>query len=154
MDLKVWRYVCVGCEHSYSLPNADLSFSYGVFLARSASGEVAIYESFADPFFQETSTIVQSDSRAARLPMSEIVELVQEVMAIIFDPDSNGRPFVIVGSPGCPQCGSRGVSDFMETDEVFGCVEISVTQVTWSAFSEEERRARVIEELDRQLGDP
>ncbi len=148
----MWKYVCARCSHAYVLPGADLSFLYGVFLARSVSGEVAIYDPVADPFFQEVSDILRTDSRAAALSNSEYVALVQDVISVTFDPDSNGQSFVVIGSPGCPRCGSRAVSDFTETDEAIGHVETTVSQANWHSLNAQERRTAVIEQIGRQLG--
>ncbi|MEO5843177.1 MAG: hypothetical protein ABIQ73_06070 [Acidimicrobiales bacterium] len=150
MRLTVWRYQCGACGASYELANADLSFAYGVFLAHSVSGSVAIFDA-SDPTFDEVQHLVEQDNHVHSLTSGERVELLHEVLPVAMDPDSNGNPFVIAGSPGCPACGSRSVADFRETSDSAGEVDQRVTHYTWQSLPAPERATKVQDRLHTLL---
>jgi hypothetical protein len=149
--LTAWRYRCGQCGAAYELANADLSFSHGTFLAHSISGAVAIFDSVADPVFDEIQEMLDGDPRLGVLSAGERISLLHEVLPITFDPDPQGNVFVLNGSPGCRQCGSRSVADFTETREVVETVSPHVTHRAWSGRTKPERASAVRAHVNKLL---
>ena len=151
MRLTRWDYICGRCGHAYALPGADLSFAYGTFLGVSPSGETATLDSLGDSVVDDVSVRVGLDERVGGLSERERRDLVFDVMSAVCDPDAQGQPFVFNGSPGCPQCGSRTVADFVQTDRDAGVAGGPIRHHGYDALDETGRQALVTSTLDRLL---
>jgi hypothetical protein len=151
VKLSRWHYECGHCGQDYELPNADLSFTYGLLIARSRGAEVALFDSFADPCFDEIRALVDGDPRVRSLTADQRIRLLHQVLSITFDPDRFGEPFVLTESPGCPRCGSSSVASFAETDVTISQDMAQLTHTWWEALTRTEKNARVHDHLDRLL---
>ncbi|MEQ1787852.1 MAG: hypothetical protein ABL966_12425 [Acidimicrobiales bacterium] len=129
------------------MPYADLSFEYGTFLCYSRSGSVAVYHALGDPAFEEVARLVRADSRIAGLPTMDVVDLIQNVVAVSLEPDGCGESYALNGSPGCPRCGSPSFGT-TETDRPSSVVPDEVTHLAWDAMDADHRRALVTRRLD------
>jgi hypothetical protein len=149
--LTAWRYRCGYCGADYELADADLAFLYGTFLAHSVSGVVVVIEALSDPSFAEIRNMIDDDPRVASLSSRERVALLHDAFSITLDPDQAGNAFVLVGSPGCPRCGSRSVANFAQTDEPVDIEPRSATHHAWLALSHEQRHRALQYRLDSLL---
>lgn len=150
MRLTLWKYRCGACGGSYELPGADLTFSYGVFLARSITGAVAIYEATTDGAFMEVRNLLERDARVASRPPRRRAALLREVFPVVLDPANDGSEFVIEGSPGCPSCTSRLVAEWEDTG-VAAPGRSSVSRTHWDSLNAAQRMALIEARLDAVL---
>jgi len=152
LRLTEWDYVCGSCGSTYALPGADLSFAYGKALGLSRNGAVALLDAFADEVFADLNQRLAADGRVSGLTERQRLDLLQDLVEVVYDPDGAGSGYVISGSPGCPRCGSRNVDWFEETERP--ALEVTVATMThdgWDAFDEAERCAVISSFLDHRL---
>jgi hypothetical protein len=127
--------MCARCGREYDLPGADMSFLYGEFLGVSGNAEAVILDTFADSIFDEMLSV------ALALPptdstRSDLGDLVRRTLREVCDRDSHGDPYVFVGVPGCPTCGSTAVASFRETQEAWPADAATATHQCWDQMDE------------------
>jgi hypothetical protein len=117
----------------------------------SKHGETAILNSLVDSVFDDVGARVGRDHRVQGLTHREWSDLVLAVLSAICDPDGRGEPFVFTGSPGCPHCGSRTVTDFVETECDLGVAGGPISHRRYDAAEHAARQALISSALDRLL---
>lgn len=130
--------VCGRCATAYSTWTDPSDFTYGRFLGVSVHGEVVVLDAFEDSTFDEVSQLVRSNP-AGDLDKRQQVELFQEVLPHVYDPDSTGSTFRFTGTPGCPACGSTTSATWV-VDEGDGWMADSVaSHRRWDLLSDQDR---------------
>ncbi|WP_052441237.1 hypothetical protein [Streptacidiphilus anmyonensis] len=143
MHCTEWHYVCRSCDHRFTLPGADLSFSYGAFLGVSSTPEAVLLDAFADPAYAEIQALVSEDERTTGLTAVATGQLARTVAGSVFDPDSNRSPFTFAGTPPCPRCTSSEIALLRATETRWPGDISPATHKQWDALTSAEKAAAV-----------
>ena len=149
MRCTEWHYRCHSCDHRFTLPGADLSFSYGTFLGVSPTPEAAFLDAPSDPAYAEIRALVSGNGRTAGMTGMIEGQLIRSVVGRVFDPDSDRSLFTFVGTPPCPRCTSAQIDLLHETEIPWPGTISQATHQRWDALTSIEKATAV----DRILND-
>lgn len=104
------------CQNGHDFEDVALPGTYGQFVLRSPSGELAAVDAFEDPVFTEVDRIANDFEAVAGLDDARRGRVVRAAFAATIDPDSEGGAFGFEQSPPCPECGTTAMEWFEVLD--------------------------------------
>lgn len=121
--------------------------TYGRLLGRTPCHELAEFNSWEDPIFDEVGELVDE-----LLRRKNSVECFGRVLGVACDPAPSGHLYDFTGKIWCPVCGSPNVHYWPDNPFQFEVIDLPhVTHQGWQQLSEAEKRERLREAL-RQAG--
>jgi len=142
--MKVQRLhaTCGRCDRAYEARSADLSFSYGTFIAVSRNGALAELTALGHPVWDEVDRLLTAHPAARGLDPDGRRWLLHHAVELAVDPDPEGAPYCLSGST-CPRCGSRSTADHRLELEGDDQSLPPVPHERWDALGADDRARRV-----------
>jgi hypothetical protein len=132
-----WNIECSNCgykDRTYSFGDQD---SYGRLLGTTASNEIAEFNAWDDPVFNEISSLLDEI-----LPEGEPNHTLyfHHALGVACDPAPSGEQYVFSGEITCPNCGSKQVNYGPSEPPIVELVDIPlVTHKLWQQLSRKEK---------------
>jgi hypothetical protein len=102
--VEIWNVVCDTCGHrSYTYVMAG--DGYGHLLGRTATNEIAEFNSLEDPAYNEGREMLREIFPLSKKTGSPLVDL----LGLICDPSPSGQQYSFSGRIQCPECGRADV---------------------------------------------
>lgn len=145
MKLQLIRYICADCDTSFESPGSSEN-SYGEFILRSRSGEIAYLNALVDKTYDEVDEIISALSPGTP-PFARVQRLQLVYGAAACDRDSRGFPFVIGAKPPCPKCSSQQMASwtFLGPEKQVEIEVPAVAHLLWSSLSNDQKIRRVVD---------
>ncbi len=138
-----WNVTCEDQGHQ-AITYVLAGDTYGRLLGATPRHELAEFNSWEDPVFDEVINLVRE------LLGRESAECFGRVLGVACDPAPSGQLYDFTGTIWCPICGSPNVH--YRPDEPFQFEVIDLPHVThrsWQQLSETEKRERLREALQK-----
>lgn len=118
--------------------------SYGRQLGVTSLHEYAIFDAWIDPVYNELIGLVHQ----ALDRTSGISDCLFSVLGVVCDPAPSGYTYDFTGKIWCPVCGSSSMEYGPDEPPQFSMMTIPiVSHDAWTAYTEDQRRELVHEEL-------
>jgi predicted Zn-ribbon and HTH transcriptional regulator len=151
IQLQVYKYTCAKCNHAFNaleLPGD----SYGYFLVRNQSGDIALLPAIEMCDYKQVSEILSAHPKLKSLDRFKRAELLQDIFGDTCDLSPDRTPYKINLPPKCPSCGSNSMANWESIDPPeFMIQDIPVvTNLNWSEMNDNEKRQALDAALARQ----
>lgn len=122
--------------------------TYGRLLGRTPHHELVEFNSWEDSVFEEMEKLV--DELLGPGPRTSIIDCFGSVLGVACDPAPSGHLYDFTGKIWCPVCGSPNVHYWPDHPFQFEVIDLPhVTHQAWQRLSDEEKRKRIQEALQK-----
>jgi hypothetical protein len=144
-----WHTRCADYGHE-AITYVLAGETYGRLLGRTPSHELAEFNSWEDPVFDEMIKLVRELLGPG--PRTSTLNCFGLVLGAACDPAPSGELYDFTGKVWCPICGSPHVQYWPDNPFQFEVIDLPhVTHQNWQQLSEKEKRERIREAL-RKVG--
>ncbi|MBC7251626.1 MAG: hypothetical protein H5T62_15275 [Anaerolineae bacterium] len=141
-----WNVTCEDHGHQ-AITYVLAGDTYGRLLGTTPHHELAEFNSWEDPVFDEVGELVDELLRRVGRE-SWAAECFQRILGVACDPAPSGHLYDFTGKIWCPICGSPNVHYRPDDPFQFEVIELAhVTHQEWRRLSEAEKRVRIREAL-------
>lgn len=140
MKYLLYIFSCGNCEQEYKAP-AMTPHSYGEFLLRSPSGDIAYMNAMEDDTYSEVSALLNKLPSLRDMGEARTARVLQSIFGVACDLDSQGKQFSMIAKPNCPYCDHKRASSWRPTKPA-EFVEESfphITHYNWKQLKESEK---------------
>lgn len=151
MKLELVHYICAADGKSFDALEIP-EFSYGDFLLRTKSGELAYLDGPNDETYDKVGQMLSSNRRTSGLSRNSQASVLQSIFGeLACDPTPSGEFFSITGKPNCPACNSQEMESWEFTGKMVDVTVPKVSHFKWSSLSRIDMEARLTAILQNRL---
>ena len=153
MKTLLFNYRCAKCNTITKAPGLP-DMAYGEFIMFNSSGDSVYLNAFHDFIFNEFENLFNEQSKNFQaINEKKLINIFQKIFSITCDSSPDGSSYIITNSPACEECGSKKMASWGPTNPIEYTNDLaSPTHEEWNKLSEAEKRIRIKEAIEKELG--
>ena len=153
MKTLLFNYCCAKCNAITKAPGLP-DMAYGEFIMFNSSGDSVYLNAIKDVAFNEIIEIFKQISKKYNeINEGNASDILQSAYSIACDYSSDGSRYSIAELPTCISCGSKKMASWGPTNPIEYTNDLaSPTHEEWNKLSEAEKRIRIKEAIEKELG--